>query len=99
LQVRLSAGHVAFIDVWQRRADDSSYLVPIVKLLDLSKDELRPGHSREASLLEVLRDWPDVDATELVSQAGLGAGPQVGWIMESGELTGSGPRQIEHLFV
>lgn len=50
-----------------------------------------------AALLEVLRDWPEVDTTELRHTPEWEQARTWGWIMESGELTGSGSRHIHDL--
>ena len=50
-----------------------------------------------ASLLEVLRDWPEVDTTELRHRPEWEQARMWGWIMESGELTGSGSRHVHDL--
>jgi hypothetical protein len=48
-------------------------------------------------LLEVLRGWPDIDADELSQQPEWAQAQAWGWIMRTGELTGSGLRHVHDL--
>ena len=49
-----------------------------------------PVTPQMAALLEMLRTWPDVDLADLRSLPEWEQARLWGWVMESGELTGSG---------
>ena len=50
-----------------------------------------------AELLEALQAWPGVDADQLRDRPEWTQARKWGWIMESGELTGSGSRHLHEL--
>jgi hypothetical protein len=50
-----------------------------------------------AALLEVLSAWPDVDTDDLRRRPEWAQARAWGWIMESGELTGTGLSHVHEL--
>ena len=48
-------------------------------------------------LLETLANWPDVDVEELRQRPEWGQARVWGWVMESGELTGTGLAHVKEL--
>lgn len=48
-------------------------------------------------LLEALTDWPDVDTSDLRRRPEWAQARAWGWIMESGELTGTGLGHVHDL--
>jgi hypothetical protein len=56
-----------------------------------------PVTSAMANLLARLEDWPDVDTDDLRADPEWAQARAWGWVMESGELTGSGLGHLHEL--